>query len=161
MWSILETRTLNGNFLEIIGRSLEERIIGFDFLMMSQQCTWRSYCNIVLRRQLRKARAAGTVTPVATTMQHGGDIDRPLCSSSSKKTIQACGESSLVQESDSCTYPSLLNRLWAPRPSDLGRKWCVHANPPNKLGRRNLIWPWSFKLSASFLYLCKWILVFG
>ena len=61
-------------------------------------------------------------------------MDGPMCSGSSANTmVQAhCGESSSVQddESESRTYPSLLDKLRAPRPSDLGRKRCVHANPP-------------------------------
>ena len=62
-------------------------------------------------------------------MQRGGDIHRPMCSSSPVKTmIQAhYGESSSVQDDElgSQMYPSLLDRLQAPRPSDLGRKQLV------------------------------------
>ena len=62
-----------------------------------------------------KARAAGTTRLIATAMQRGGDMDRPMCSRSPMKTmIQAhYGESSSVQddESDSHTYPSLLIQI--------------------------------------------------
>ena len=90
----------------IIGRSLEKRIIGIDL--------------------------PDDVTPVHVTilLQRGGDRDGPMCSSSSMKTmIQAhYGESSSVQDDDldshicTCTYPSLLDKLRAPRPFDLGQK---------------------------------------
>ena len=54
-------------------------------------------------------------------------MDGPTCGSSSTKTIQARGESSSVQELDQRTYPSLLNKLQAPRLSDLGRMQYIHA----------------------------------
>ena len=61
---------------------------------------------------------------VATAMQRGGHIDGPMCSGSSTRSIiQAhSGERSSVQddESDSHTYPGLLDKLRAPWPSDLG-----------------------------------------
>ena len=57
-------------------------------------------------------------------------MDGLTCSSSSTKNIQAHGESSSVQELDPQTYPSLLDKLQAPRLSNLGRKRHIHANPP-------------------------------
>ena len=94
-----DTRYL-GISLGTIGGSLEIRITGTDL--------------------------PNDVMPVHVTilLQHGGDIDRPMCSSSSMKTTSQAhyGESSSVQddESHSRTYPGLLDKLRVPQPSDLG-----------------------------------------
>ena len=77
-------------------------------------------------------------------------MDGPTCNSNSTKMIQARGESASVQELDPRTYPSLLDKLQAPRLSNLGRKQHVHANPPPVGKKRDPVGPCSFKLSARF-----------
>ena len=103
--------------------------------------------------------SAGTARLVASTVQRGGDMDGPTCSSISTRTIQSRGESSNVQETDSWTYiSSRFNKLRAPRPSNLGWKWHVHFNPP-PVGKK-----WShltMQLQTFSQFLCFMQVYFG
>ena len=105
-----------GISLGIIGGSLEKQIIGAD---LPKDVT-------PVHVTIPKAQAADAARLIATAMQRGGDMDGPMCSSSPVKTMIQVhyGESSSVQddESGSQMYPSLLDRLQAPWPSDLRRK---------------------------------------
>ena len=105
-----------GIALEIVGLSLEKRIIGTNF---SNDVT-TVHVTILLPRISLEAPAARSES--GNRIQRGGDMDGPTCSSSFTRTIQACGESSSVQELDPQTYPSLLYKLQAPRLSNLGQK---------------------------------------
>ena len=101
-----------GISLGIIGESLEKGTISTDLTddVTPVHVTIQFQCY-----KLREAQAPGAARPFATTMQRGGDINRPMCrSSSTNATIQAhYGESSSVQddESDSHTYQSLLDKI--------------------------------------------------
>ena len=101
------THILCGIALGIIGLSLEKRIIGTNFSADVTIVHVTSYCHVL--------------SQCASCAKRGGDMDEPTSSSSSTKAIQARGESSSVQELDPRTYPSILDKLQAPRLSDLGR----------------------------------------
>ena len=68
----------------IIGGSVEKGILGTDLPadVMPVHITIPLQCY-----QLCEARAAGAARLVATAMQRGGDMDGPMCSSSSMKTM--------------------------------------------------------------------------
>ena len=87
-------------------------------------------------------------------------MDRPTCSSSSTKTVQTRGESSSLQELHPGMHPSLLDKVQAPRLSNLGQKGCVQANPP-PVGKERCCLTMQFQTFSQFLHLCKWILVSG
>lgn len=59
------------------------------------------------------------------------DTDATDTASSKASASSMAGASSTCDsESESSTYPSLLDKLRAPQPSDLGRKRRIHTNPP-------------------------------
>ena len=105
-----------GIALGIIGLhvSLEKRITGTNF----SDDVMIVHVTILLPSISLSAPAAQSYS--GNRIQRGGDMDGLTCSSSSTKMIQARGESSSVQELDPRTYPCLLDKLQAPRLSDLG-----------------------------------------